>query len=166
MIMYFKRLVPIFPVRFLCPLCLTAFLFLGQAVHAQPTSAEVFNQVGIDQKLGDQIPLDLKFKDEQGNEVPLGSFFGSRPVVLSLVYYNCPMLCTEILNGMVETFRTINFTAGKEFEVVTVSIDPTETSDLAAEKKIITKCMVGKRQKVGGISSQATRLRFRSLRGQ
>ena len=134
------------------PICLTILLVqcVAVPVYAQPTSAQVFDQVGIDQKLGDQIPLDLKFRDEQGNEVPLGNFFGSRPVVLSLVYYKCPMLCTEILNGMVETFRTINFTAGKEFEVVTVSIDPTETSDLAAEKKNHYLEMYGREEAKGG----------------
>jgi len=95
----------------------------------------VFDEVGIDQKLGGQIPLDLRFRDEAGKDVTLGEYFGRKPVIISLVYYNCPMLCTQVLNGMVETFRIINFTAGEEFEVVTVSIDPTEPSSLAADKK-------------------------------
>jgi len=101
----------------------------------QPVPVRLFDEVGIDQKLNGQIPLDLIFRDENGNEVSLRKYFGTRPVVLSLVYYNCPMLCTQILNGMVETFRIIDFTAGKEFEGVTVSIDPSETDILAAEKK-------------------------------
>jgi protein SCO1/2 len=95
----------------------------------------VFEEVGIDQKLGGQIPLDLRFRNEKGEIVTLTDYFGSKPVIVSLVYYNCPMLCTQILNGMVETFRIINFTAGQEFEVVTVSIDPSESPFLADEKK-------------------------------
>jgi protein SCO1/2 len=104
---------------------------------AQPGMPDpnVFDEVGIDQKLGGQIPLDLIFRNEAGEPVKLGDYFGRRPVIISLVYYNCPMLCTQILNGMVETFRIINFSAGQEFEVVTVSIDPTEPYSLAAEKK-------------------------------
>ncbi len=118
--------------------CLVSVLILAWSVSAaQPGMPDpnVFKEVGIDQKLNEQIPLDLKFRNEKGETVVLGEYFGSKPVIVSLVYYNCPMLCTQILNGMVETFRIINFTAGKEFEVVTVSIDPTEPSSLAAEKK-------------------------------
>lgn len=92
-------------------------------------------EVGIDQRLDEQIPLDLKFRDEQGKIVLLSEYFHSKPVILSLVYYRCPMLCTQVLNGMVETFKTMGFTAGQEFEIVTVSIDPSEQPDLAAEKK-------------------------------
>ena len=92
-------------------------------------------QVGIDQHLNEQAPLDASFKDEQGREVKLGQFFGTKPVVLSLVYYQCPMLCTQILNGMVSSFKTLSFNIGQQFEVVTVSFDPSETPELAAAKK-------------------------------
>jgi protein SCO1/2 len=91
--------------------------------------------VGIDQKLNEQLPLDLVFKDENGANVKLGDFFGKKPVVLSLVYYQCPMLCNQVLNGMVTAFKVMNFKAGQEFEVVTVSFDPRETPALAAAKK-------------------------------
>jgi protein SCO1/2 len=92
--------------------------------------------VGIDQRLNEQVPLDLVFKDEQGKTVRLGDFFQSgRPVVLNLVYYECPMLCTEVLNGLTSALKVIRFVPGKEFEVVTVSIDPRETPQLAANKK-------------------------------
>jgi len=101
----------------------------------QNPAARAFTEVGIDQKLDHQIPLELTFRDDLGKTVTLQKYFHSRPVIISLVYYNCPMLCTQVLNGMVETFRTLNFTAGKEFDVITVSIDPGESFELAAEKK-------------------------------
>ena len=92
--------------------------------------------VGIDQKLNEQVPLDAIFKDEQGHDVRLGQFFKGKPVVLSLVYYACPMLCNQVLNGMLGSFRQVSFNIGEQFEVVTVSFDPRETPDLAAAKKI------------------------------
>jgi len=91
--------------------------------------------VGLDQRLNEQIPLDAIFKDEMGREVRLGQFFGNKPVVLSLVYYNCPMLCTQVLNGMLGSFKQVAFNIGDQFEVVTVSFDPRETPQLAAAKK-------------------------------
>jgi protein SCO1/2 len=93
------------------------------------------SHVGLDQKLDQQLPLDLVFRDESGQEVKLGQYFGQKPVILALVYYDCPMLCTQILNGMVTSFRVLPFQVGKEFDVVTVSFDPRETSALAATKK-------------------------------
>jgi protein SCO1 len=91
--------------------------------------------VRIEQKLDQQLPLDLVFHDEAGQQVKLGQYFGSKPVVLAFVYYDCPMLCTQVLNGMVTSFRVLPFQIGKEFEVVTVSFDPRETSALASKKK-------------------------------
>ena len=91
--------------------------------------------VRIEQKLNQQLPLDLVFRDENGQDVKLGKFFGQKPVVLALVYYDCPMLCTQILNGMVTSFRVLPFQIGKEFDVVTISFDPRETAALAATKK-------------------------------
>jgi protein SCO1/2 len=91
--------------------------------------------VGIDQKLNEQLPLDLVFKDELGENVRLGDYFGRKPVVLSLVYYQCPMLCNQVLNGMVTAFKVMAFQPGQEFEVVTVSFDPREGPTLAAAKK-------------------------------
>ena len=92
-------------------------------------------EVRIEQKLGNQLPLDLNFRDESGQKVKLGQYFGKKPVALALVYYDCPMLCTQILNNMVTTFRVLPFQVGNEFDVVTVSFDPRETSALAAAKK-------------------------------
>ena len=98
---------------------------------------QALQDVRIEQKLDQQLPLDLVFRDESGQQVKLGQFFGNKPVVLSLVYYDCPMLCTQVLNGMVTSFRVLPFQIGKEFDVVTVSFDPRETSALAAAKKKI-----------------------------
>jgi protein SCO1/2 len=118
---------------------LTAFAQYAQPpVGPRPTgkSDEVLKQVGIDQRLNNQIPLDLKFRDESGREVRLGDYFkNDKPVVLTLVYYECPMLCSQVLNGVVGTLGAMTFTPGKEFEVVTVSFDPREGPELAAAKK-------------------------------
>ena len=91
--------------------------------------------VKIEQKLDQQLPLDLVFRDEAGQRVTLGKYFGRKPVVLALVYYECPMLCTQVLNGLVTSFRVLPFQVGKEFDVITVSFDPRETNVLAAAKK-------------------------------
>ena len=91
--------------------------------------------VGIDQKLNSQIPLDLPFRDEAGRDVKLRDYFGKRPVVLALVYYSCPMLCTQILNGLTSSLKAVAFNPGQEFEVVVVSFDAREKPPLAAEKK-------------------------------
>jgi protein SCO1/2 len=92
-------------------------------------------KVSFEQRLNEQLPLDLPFKDEQGKPVKLGDYFGRKPVVLTFVYYECPMLCTEVLNGLESSLRVLNETVGKEFDVVTVSFDPKETPVLAAGKK-------------------------------
>jgi len=92
-------------------------------------------EVAIDQRLDASVPLDLPFRDESGAPVTLARYFGKRPVILSLVYYECPMLCTLVLNGLVRALRTLTFEPGREFEVVTVSFDPRDTAELAAKKK-------------------------------
>src|ERR1043166_9039527 len=102
-----------------------------------PTAPASFNpvpQVGFDQRLREQLPLNLSFKDEAGNTVQLRQYFGDKPVILSLAYYDCPMLCTLVLNGLVRTLRALSFSAGNEFTVLTVSFDPREKPPLAAEK--------------------------------
>jgi protein SCO1/2 len=118
---------------------LTAFAQYAQPpVGPMPTgkSDEVLKQVGIEQRLNNQIPLDLTFRDESGREVKLGEYFrGDKPVLLTLVYYECPMLCNQVLNGVVGTLEAVTFTPGKEFEVVTVSFDPREGPELASKKK-------------------------------
>lgn len=96
---------------------------------------DILNSIGIDQKLNAQVPLDLPFKDEDGRAVKLGDYFGSKPVVLALVYYDCPMMCTEVLNGMVSAFSVLKFDIGKDYNVVTLSFDPREKPALAKQKK-------------------------------
>ena len=119
----------------------------GQPAPAQPSYSmqdsnlktalpKALEGVGIDQKLDEQVPLDLVFKDEAGREVPLSNFFSKgKPVVLALVYYRCPMLCTQILTGLESTLKAVTFNPGKDFEVVAVSFDPKDTPELAAAKK-------------------------------
>lgn len=97
--------------------------------------ARMVSQIGIDQHLGEQLPLDLKLRDEQGKAVALGDFFHQKPVVLMLVYYRCPMLCTQVLNGFLKSSQAVKYVIGRDYEVVTVSFDPRENPELAAEKK-------------------------------
>src|SRR5579864_8974464 len=91
--------------------------------------------VGIEQRLDAQVPPDLTFRDETGQTVRLGDYFGKTPLILNLVYYNCTMLCGEALAGLSQAMRFVKFDVGKEFEVVTVSFDPRETPEIAAVKK-------------------------------
>lgn len=93
--------------------------------------------VGIEQHLGASLPLDAVFTDDTGREVRLGDYFGpgGKPAVLALAYYECPMLCTLVLNGMVKSLRPMSLTAGDEYDVITISIDPEETWELARDKK-------------------------------
>ena len=119
---------------------LAALFTLGApALPAQDMPADVrpaaLRDVGFDQRLGEAVPLDLELRDEGGRAVRLRQYFGSRPVVLSVVYYDCPMLCTLTLNGLVSALATLSFGVGREFEVLTVSFDPREGPELARAKK-------------------------------
>ena len=109
----------------------------GLAEAGDPASSKpgVLARVGIDQRIGERIPLDLPFTDENGHAVKLGDYFGKRPVILALVYYECPMLCTQVLNGLVSALGVMSFEPGREFEVVAVSFNPKEGPGLAAQKK-------------------------------
>jgi len=100
--------------------------------------------VGIDQRLNNQVPLNLKFRDETGQTVTLGSYFGKKPVILSLVYYTCPMLCTMAENGLLNALRDVKFNIGEQYEVVTVSIDPTENPEMAMGKKAVYVGLYGR----------------------
>ena len=94
-------------------------------------------EVTIEQRLNTQLPLDAMFKDEEGRDVQLGSYFGKRPVVLALVYYDCPMLCTQILNGVVRASKVLTFSAGQDYDVVAISFDAREKPLQAANKKAV-----------------------------
>jgi len=113
-----------------------------QSVGVRP---ELLKQVGIDQKLNQSIPLNLTFRDENGQAVQLAQFFGQKPVILTLVYYNCPMLCTQVLNGVESGLKELPTDIGKQFEVVTISIDPTESHVLAKVKQEMYVGMYGRR---------------------
>jgi protein SCO1/2 len=92
--------------------------------------------VGIEQHLNAEVPAGLEFRDELGNSVKLADYFGhGRPVILNLGYYQCPMLCSELLRGLVGSMKALTFDLGKDFDVVTVSFDPSETAEMAAAKK-------------------------------
>ena len=108
---------------------------LTSVASAQPLDRQQLDEIGLDQNLDGQIPLDLTFTDEKGRTVAIGDFLGDRPALLSFVYYECPMLCTQVLNGLTRSLRVLSFDVGKEFDVITVSIDPGETPSLAAAKK-------------------------------
>ncbi len=107
----------------------------GPAAMEANASLAILDDVGINQNIGKQIPLDLTFRDEKGNDVTLKELYRGKPVILTLVYYDCPMLCTDILNGLNRSLRPLSFSAGKEFDIITVSFDPRETPTLASEKK-------------------------------
>jgi len=92
--------------------------------------------VGIEQHLNAQVPPDLTFRDDTGKTVKLGDYFGHKPLILNLVYYNCTMLCGEALAGLSSAMRLVKFDVGNEFDVITVSFDPRETPEMAAAKKI------------------------------
>lgn len=107
----------------------------GARPAAAQSASDVIQQVRFDQRIHEPIPLDAVFQDEAGNDVRLGDYFGRKPVILAFVYYDCPMLCNLILNGLVKALKPVKFDAGKEFEVVVISFDPRETPRLAKDKK-------------------------------
>jgi protein SCO1/2 len=110
---------------------------VSQRPSGPPASEKppMLRDVGIDQRLDQPLPLDATFRDEDGRSVRLGQYFGARPVVIALVYYECPMLCTQILNGLVSALSVVSLDAGRDFDVVAVSFDPREGPDLARTKK-------------------------------
>src|ERR1700723_4223507 len=127
----------------LCCALLSAPLFAQVSSYGDKQSGEntgdqlpqVLQKVGVSQHLNEQLPLDASFLDETGKPVKLGDYFGKRPVILSLVYYQCQILCMEDLNGLVGALEMVNLTPWKDFQIVIVSIDPAETPAIAAAKK-------------------------------
>lgn len=120
----------------------------SQAPAAQMQAASVkprlLEDVGLDQKLGSQAPLDLTFRDENGKPTPLRNYFGQKPVILTLVYYQCPMLCTQVLNGLLHTLKELPMDVGKQFNVVTISIDPRDKPVLATAKQMMYASLYGR----------------------
>src|ERR1700722_1046143 len=127
----------------LCGALLCAPVFAQVSSYGDKQSGEnagdqlpqVLQKVGVSQHLNQQLPLDASFVDDTGKTVRLGDYFGKHPAILSLVYYNCPMLCSEELDGLTSTLEMVKLTPGKDFDVVIISIDPSETPETAAAKK-------------------------------
>ncbi|MBV9125041.1 MAG: SCO family protein [Planctomycetes bacterium] len=122
-------------VRTLIPACLGVLLLGTVPLRGEPALPPVLQKVNFEQKLNAQVPLDLLFQDETGQSVRLGEYFDHKPVILVLAYFKCPMLCTEVLNGLVQAMLALPFNAGREFTVLTVSFDPRENPPMAAAKK-------------------------------
>jgi protein SCO1/2 len=124
----------------------------GLVEPGDPTSARpgILSKIAIDQQIGSQVPSDISFVDDNGRPVKIGDYFGKRPVVLALVYYECPMLCTQVLNGLVSALGVLSFEAGREFDVVAVSFNPKEGPGLASQKKASYIERYGRPQAAGG----------------
>ena len=111
---------------------------------------QVLQKVGVSQHLNQQLPMDAAFVDETGKPVVLGEYFGKKPAILTLVYYNCPMLCSEELDGLTGALEMVKLTPGKEFDVVVISIDPSETPALAATNKALYMKRYGRPETASG----------------
>jgi protein SCO1/2 len=140
-----------------CALAGALLMFTTNAARAQDIfvqnpggKPEVLKNVGLDQKLNAQVPLDLTFKDEHGVSVTLGQLVQGKPAILAMVYYKCPMLCTEVLNATLNSLKEVPLEIGKDFNVITVSIDPSEKPVLAEAKQIMYSGLYGRRGAVHG----------------
>ena len=118
-------------------LSMCAWAQMNNGIMSPPASTRPprLENVGIEQRLDAQVPPDLTFRDDAGKVVKLGDYFGRKPMILNLVYYNCTMLCGEALAGLASAMRLVKFDVGNEFDVITVSFDPRETPEMAAAKK-------------------------------
>jgi len=126
-------------------LCVSASAQLYSEPVAKPPQGldPILTNVGVDQRLDNQVPLETKFRDENGQPVELKKYF-DKPVILTLVYYTCPMLCSEVLNGTASSLKPVKFDVGKEFNVVTISIDPKDTPGTATGKKKMMMARYGR----------------------
>jgi protein SCO1/2 len=129
-----------------------AFIAVAAPLAAQSPYGRppLLNGVGIEQRLGAQVPRDLAFTDDSGNNIHFGDYMGRKPVILALVYYRCPSLCSLVLNGIVRSTKYQTMSAGKDFEVVAVSIDPRETPAVASQKKREYLSAYGRPESAGG----------------
>lgn len=132
---------------------------LGYAQYARPEATGPsptgelpgLSRIGVDEHLDAQLPLDLEFRDEQGRAVHLRDYFdGQRPVLLNFAYYSCPMLCSFVLDGMANSIRDVDWTAGQQYEVVTISIDPHDTPERALAKRQEMMAKYGREGAQGG----------------
>src|SRR5580700_10407265 len=125
----------------------------GDKQMGEPASDQlptVLNRVNIVQKLNTRLPLDGEFRDEAGRTVRLGDYFGKRPAILALVYYTCPMLCSEEMDGLTSSLEMVRLMPGKDFDVVIVSIDPSDTPEQAAKSKALYVKRYGRPETAGG----------------
>jgi protein SCO1 len=142
----------------LCCALLSAPLFAQVSSYGDKQSGEnagdqlpqVLQKVGVSQHLNQQLPLDAVFVDESGKAVKLGDYFGKHPAILSLVYYTCPMLCSEELDGLTSSLEMVKLTPGKDFDVVIISIDPSDTPELAAKSKALYVKRYGRPETAAG----------------
>ena len=111
---------------------------------------QVLQKVGVSQHLNQQLPLDAAFVDESGKQVKLGDYFGKRPAILALVYYTCPMLCSEEMDGLTSSLEMVKLTPGKDFDVVIVSIDPSDSPEQAAKSKALYVKRYGRPETAAG----------------
>jgi protein SCO1 len=121
---------------------------LGSAAQRTP---DYLKNAGIDQRLGSALPLGDHFVDEAGQDVTLGKYFGSRPVVMALVYYHCGMLCPQVLHGMADALRGVGFTVGDQYDVVVDSIDPTDTTAESVDAKRNFLATLGDASRANGV---------------
>ncbi len=134
----------------LCCVALVALVLVVLAPFTlraqQPASAQpaLLRGVGISQQMNQQVPANLPFRDEAGKPVLLADYFGKKPIVLSLVYFSCPSMCTEVLNGELRALQNIPLDLGKDYEAVTVSFDPKDGPPEAAVKKRIYAGLYGR----------------------
>ena len=123
-------------VKFSAALSVAALTLLALPIFAQqPGPPPILREVSIAQRLNEPIPPEIAFRDENGQTVHLGDYFGKKPIVLSLVYFDCPALCTEVLNGELRTMKAITLDLGKDFDAITVSFEPKDTPALAKAKR-------------------------------
>jgi protein SCO1/2 len=126
------------------------FLTILSRAPAQSRQAELTAKAGLDQKLNAQVSLNLTFRDEHGTVVRLANYFGSKPLILILAYYECPNMCTLVLNALLQSAQDLKFDVGKEYQIVIVSIDPHEKPALAAAKKQIYTQRYGRPETADG----------------
>jgi protein SCO1/2 len=142
----------------LCCSLLSAPLFAQVSSYGDKQSGEnagdqlpqVLQKVGVSQHLNQQLPLDAAFVDESGKAVKLGDYFGKHPAILALVYYTCPMLCSEEMDGLTSSLEMVKLTPGKDFDVVVISIDPSDTPEQAAKSKALYVKRYGRPETAAG----------------
>jgi protein SCO1/2 len=109
---------------------------LASLAHGEVSMRTLSQEVGLDQHLNEQLPLDLEFTDEHGKRVKLGQYFNNnKPVIINCVYFRCPMLCTQVMNGLLKSAQGMSLRIGEDYDIISVSIDPRETPEMAAAKK-------------------------------